>query len=264
MTGKARCPAKINLWLTVGPPGAGGMHPLRTEFQAVSLSDSLTVEPAASDETACDWPGLPSENTLTKALRLAREYFQVPPLRMTLDKRIPAQSGLGGGSSDAAGLLRLLVRHERLQAREALEIAAAVGADVPFFLVGGRALGEAHGERLTPLANLPVRRVVLAMPAAAVSTKGAFARLDETKRPWTPNHDAPLGHNDFESVAPDGCLAILAAWRSLGAVCGLTGSGSACFALGDQDGLPETARRAGAEWTDVGHTLTREESLWTS
>lgn len=264
MTGKARCPAKINLWLAVGPPEASGMHPLRTEFQAVSLSDTLTVEPATSDETVCDWPGLPADNTVTRVLRLAREYFQVPPLRMVLEKQIPAQSGLGGGSSDAAGLLRLLVRHGRLQPREAAEIAAAVGADVPFFLVGGRALGEGHGERLTPLADLPVRRVVLAMPASAVSTRGAFARLDQTPRPWEPDQDAPLGQNDFEGVAPAGCQAILAAWRSLGAVCGLTGSGSACFAFGDLDGLPEAARRAGAEWTDVGHTLTREESLWTS
>jgi 4-diphosphocytidyl-2-C-methyl-D-erythritol kinase len=264
LRGEARCPAKINLWLTVGPPDSRGMHPLRTEFQAVSVSDTLMLEPAPKDEIVCDWPGLPSENTVTKALRLAREYFEVPPIRIRLEKRIPAQSGLGGGSSDAGGLLRLLVRQSRLSPREATEIATAVGADVPFFLVGGRALGEGYGERLSPMPDLPVRRVVLAMPGEAVSTGGAFARLDQVPRQWTPGSDAQIGQNDFEAVAPEPCRAILAAWRAIGSVCGLTGSGSACFALGEETRLVETARRAGAAWVEVGHTLSREESLWTS
>jgi 4-diphosphocytidyl-2-C-methyl-D-erythritol kinase len=105
-----RCPAKVNTFLSVGPRDARGYHPLRTVFQAVGLFDEVSISTAPHDEIDCDWDGLPTENTLTKSLRLLRELAPIPPLHITLKKRIPSQAGLGGGSSDAAGVIRFARR----------------------------------------------------------------------------------------------------------------------------------------------------------
>ena len=98
-----RCPAKVNLFLSVGGRDESGLHSLRTIYQAVGVYDELLVEEAGEESFECDWPQLPSDNTVTKALRLLRELVPLPPLRISLTKRIPAEAGLGGGSSDAAG-----------------------------------------------------------------------------------------------------------------------------------------------------------------
>lgn len=263
------CPAKVNLFLAVGPPDASGYHPLRTVFQAVSLVDTLTVGFAeGEDEFTCDWEGLPADNTMTKALRLAREFATIPPLRVHLTKRIPAESGLGGGSSDAAGLLRgiaaLLPGY--IDARDQREIAAAVGADVPFFLVGGKARGEGYGERLTPLPDGEPIWLVLARPNVGVSTPDAYRRLDAAPREWHPfpAEGAPP-FNDFESVAPPKCHAVAERLRGLGgeSAC-LSGSGSAVFATFASEAAATSAAKAmQAEACQVWavRTLTRVESL---
>ena len=124
------CPAKVNLFLSVGPPDATGYHPLRTVFQAISLFDELMIEIADRTEILCDWAGLPPENTLTKTLRLLQEIAILPPLRIYLNKRIPPQSGLGGGSSNAGGLIRAARKLvPSITDLEAFMIARAVGAD---------------------------------------------------------------------------------------------------------------------------------------
>ncbi|MCH8979279.1 MAG: 4-(cytidine 5'-diphospho)-2-C-methyl-D-erythritol kinase, partial [Armatimonadetes bacterium] len=82
-----RCPAKVNLFLSVGPRDESGYHPVRTVYQAVGLFDELVVEEAGEDSVECDWAGLPSDNTVTKALRLLRELVPLPPLRISLTKR---------------------------------------------------------------------------------------------------------------------------------------------------------------------------------
>jgi hypothetical protein len=102
-----RCPAKVNLFLSVGPKDETGYHPLHTIFQAIGLCDDLYLTPTDDETTLdCNWPWLPEQNSVSKALSLVSEIATVPPLKIELVKHIPMQSGLGGGSSDAAGLLR--------------------------------------------------------------------------------------------------------------------------------------------------------------
>ncbi|MBI5706859.1 MAG: 4-(cytidine 5'-diphospho)-2-C-methyl-D-erythritol kinase [Armatimonadetes bacterium] len=264
-----RCPAKVNLFLSVGPPDAIGYHPIRTVFQAVSLSDTLVISVAdGPTRIECDWPGLPAENTLTKALRLAAEFTDLPSLSIRLDKSIPAQSGLGGGSSDAAGLIRALgvLTDGRLGPREQHEIACAVGADVPFFLVGGRAKGEGYGERLTPLPDTEPQSLLIVRPPIGVDTAAAYRGLDISPRAW---HDFPENeafYNDFERVAPRESLEAREALLATGAKHALLcGSGSATFGVFPSATEAEAAAQRFAEkgtlhaW--VARTLARNESL---
>jgi 4-diphosphocytidyl-2-C-methyl-D-erythritol kinase len=262
------CPAKINIFLAVGPPDRRGWHPLRTTFQAVSLSDTLSIKRADSDSLTVEGMDLPAENTLTKTLRLARELFEFPPLAIHLVKRIPAQSGLGGGSSDAAGLLRLLMRWapEHVQPEDAALVARAVGADAPFFLMGGRAYAEGYGERLAPLPDLPPTPLVLAMPSEFCSTAEAYAKLDEHERPFRERPEGDwTAFNDFERTAPCGSLELIERLQVHGAFsAGLSGSGSAVFGAFESaeraEAAAEQVRSEGAAWSWSGRTLSRAES----
>lgn len=257
---RVRCPAKINLALRVGPPEPDGYHPLSTIFQAVGLCDDLLVEESAEDSLHVEGVDLPRDNTLTLALEAARKKACIPALSMSLTKRIPAESGLGGGSSDAAGLLRCLAAHYELSAEDAHACARQVGADVPFFLVGGRAKGEGRGDILTPMPDASTQWCLIARPEVGVSTPAAYRALDAANRSASLE---PLEGNDFELVCPPECTALIEQMQSLGVrQANLSGSGSAVF------GLFESKRqaRASAEHfgvpTWIAPTLTREESLW--
>jgi 4-diphosphocytidyl-2-C-methyl-D-erythritol kinase len=104
MTLRARAPGKVNLCLYVGTPRADGLHPLVSVVQALSLADTLTLEPADGDEVVC--PGVEGPNLAARALQLFREHTGwSEPRRLTIDKRIPVAAGMGGGSSDAAATL---------------------------------------------------------------------------------------------------------------------------------------------------------------
>jgi len=264
-----RCPAKINTFLAVGPKDRIGYHPLRTIFQAVSLSDELAIELAAKTEITCSWPELPENNTLTKALRLMGELIDIPPLRIHLEKQIPAQSGMGGGSSDAAGLIRGVQRllNTELPWGQATSIAAAVGADVPFFLVGGRARGEGYGEKLTPLDDPEPYELVIARPNDHCPTPEAFQKLDARERLFRAfPEDAKELFNDFEATAP--CASLEWSERLLihgaqGAL--LTGSGSAVFgrfeAAQQADYAAEKLKEEGCPFVWRAVPLTRAESL---
>lgn len=268
MTVQVHCPAKVNTFLSVGPPDATGYHPIRTIFQAIGLFDILTI----SDETGqsrieCDWPELPESNTLTKALRLARELVDLPPLTIHLQKQIPAQSGLGGGSSDAAGLLRALPRFVGDWPWEAAEtIAAAVGADVPFFLHGGKAQATGYGERVEPLADADPQWLLIVRPEVGVSTPEAYRRLDSVERAWLEfPADPTITHNDFEMVAPCECTDVIEALLTLGAEAAtLCGSGSASFGRFPSEEAARAAQSRFREKSWVVPTLTRKESLWMS
>lgn len=236
------CPAKINTFLAVGPKDRIGYHPLRTFFQAVDLYDRLAIEPSDRDEIVCSWVEMPAENTLTKVLRLIRELVVVPPLKVELEKNIPAESGLGGGSSDAAGLLRLVqqVIVKPLPDHVLKDIAVATGADVPFFLEGGMARAEGYGEELVPWPDSPIKPLVIVRPDVGVSTPQAFAALDQTPYEWREFPQDPWDlYNDFERVAPCACLHLKESFLSLGAAGALLcGSGSAVFGVFDS---PEVA-----------------------
>jgi len=173
-------PAKINLALVVGAVRADGKHELVTLFQRIDLGDRLTVEPAA--ETTVD--GFPQDTIVRAALDAlpARHGW-----RVRIEKRIPVAAGLGGGSSDAATALRLANAQldEPLGQRELHELAAGVGADVPFFLRDGPQLGRGDGTTLEP-AELPQDFVVLLVLPDGVrklSTASVYERFDRRDGP---------------------------------------------------------------------------------
>lgn len=273
---RVRCPAKLNLFLAVGRRDERGYHPIRTVFQAIDLSDTLILEPAAFASFECNSAAVPEDNTVTKALRLLSEFALLPPLRIRLSKRIPSESGLGGGSSDAAGLIRAINRFlpAPVAERQLHDVAAAVGADVPFFLVGGRALGEGYGERLTPLPDLGEEWFVVLRPPVGCSTREMYGKLDGLDFPW---REAALDelYNDFERVMPCDCedwQERLLANGATGAL--LTGSGSAVFGRFESRTAAEgAAQRLREEWKKsyvvggadvpvwVTRSLSRQESL---
>ena len=182
--------AKVNLRLDVLGRRADGYHELRTIFQAISLHDTLVLETkrepgielriAGNSELAGE-PG--QDNLVYRAIQeLGREIGIRHGVRAVLTKRIPVGRGLGGGSSDAAaalvGLLRLTGK--RIEAARLLEIASGLGADVPFFLHGGRALGIGRGDEIYPLPDVPRRHVLVVSPhEIAVPTRDAYQWLSE-------------------------------------------------------------------------------------
>ncbi|MEO7196948.1 MAG: 4-(cytidine 5'-diphospho)-2-C-methyl-D-erythritol kinase [Solirubrobacterales bacterium] len=171
-------PAKLNLCLYLGPRRADGLHEICSLFAPISLADQLTVSESTNgrDEVVC--PGVPAPDLTARALGALRQSgWERPPLRVEVDKRIPVAAGLGGGSADAAAVLRLAV--DDLDEDEAIEqIAAQLGADVPsqlhprFTLVGGA------GERVTEVPEPEPFSVVLIVEREGLSTADVYAEAD--------------------------------------------------------------------------------------
>jgi len=179
--------AKINLDLRVRGVRPDGYHELHTTFQSIALADALTFTHAAGPfHIVCDDPRCPTDrrNLVWRAAELvwkaARRRGAPREAIVTIAKRIPMQAGLGGGSSDAAAALRALAVLWGVKlARDRLHrMAAAIGADVPYFLEGGTVRGLDRGDRLVRLADIPRAWVVLVVPGFGVSTKEAFAWWD--------------------------------------------------------------------------------------
>jgi len=179
--------AKLNLYLRVINKRKDGYHSIETVFERVGLSDSISFSPAKDNDVhfRCDDPGLPSgeDNLCVKAARALKKRFGVKKgCRIFLRKNIPYGSGLGGGSSNAACVLRGLCRLWRLKVskRELAKLAGAIGSDVPFFLADTPfALGRGRGERITPLPGIKSRFFhVIAVPPVFVPTKGIYAAWD--------------------------------------------------------------------------------------
>jgi 4-diphosphocytidyl-2-C-methyl-D-erythritol kinase len=259
---KILCPAKLNLFLSVGPIDHRKYHPIRSIFQAISLYDELELTPASSLTFECNDPSVPAENTVTKACRLLMEVVDFPPVHAKLTKRIPSEAGLGGGSSDAAGVLRASkqLMTMAMPAYEQKAIAKAIGADVTFFLTGGRARVEGYGEQVTKIESpSPQEWYVVAQPADRCSTVEAYAKLDSLSYEWL---DFPLEdvlYNDFERAAPCGSLELMERLLVHGAKdSGLTGSGSAVFGrFGSEADANRAAERLGPEapFVAVAHSL---------
>lgn len=176
--------AKINLGLEVLGLRPDGYHEVRTVLQTVALSDTLEVHPAPSEVSLeCSDPALPTGegNLAVKAARLLRAEFGCGAgARLVLTKRIPSQAGLGGGSSDAAAALMALAKLWKLSVDPArlAALAAKLGSDVPFFLVGGTALGLGRGEEVYPLPDAPAANLVLAWGAQGMPTAEAYRIVD--------------------------------------------------------------------------------------
>jgi 4-diphosphocytidyl-2-C-methyl-D-erythritol kinase len=182
-----RAHAKINLDLRVLGTRADGYHELRTVFQAISLHDRLTCTPRSGPfAIECDTAGVPldASNLVWKAAQTLwtalRRDGPVRDIVIRLEKKVPLQAGLGGGSADAAAALLGLARVWRVpvQPSHLTDLAAALGADVPFFLSGGTALGLGRGDEVYPLADLPRHWIVLVIPGFGVSTSEAYGWYD--------------------------------------------------------------------------------------
>jgi 4-diphosphocytidyl-2-C-methyl-D-erythritol kinase len=182
--------AKINLSLRVSDKRADGFHEVQTILQAIDLSDRLICGARrGAFEIVCSTPGVPTDRT-NLVWRAAQRLWDAAGREgaprdalIRLHKKIPMQAGLGGGSSDAAAALLALRTVWRLQvADEALlAIAAGLGSDVPFFLVGGTVLGLGRGDEVYPLEALPRWWVVLILPPFGVPTADAYGWLDEQR-----------------------------------------------------------------------------------
>jgi 4-diphosphocytidyl-2-C-methyl-D-erythritol kinase len=225
-----RAPAKINLQLAVGPRRADGYHDLVTVFQAISLYDHVTVAEADEDRVLVSGEGADAvpggrENLALKAATALAQAAALPrdftgPVEITIRKRIPVAAGLAGGSADAAAALVACnelwnagLSHDQLR-----EVAADVGSDVAFALLGGTAVGLGRGEQLTPALVTGEYHWVLAVADGALSTPEVYATLDRLRAARDP---APAGSGSgtalaAEDAGPDPALdlALMGALRS--------------------------------------------------
>ena len=187
-----RVPAKINLQLAVGPLRPDGYHGLVTVFHAIGLFDMITVAAAEADSVAVTGEGagqVPADddNLALRAVRALRAVAPAqagPGVAVTINKRIPVAAGLAGGSADAAAALVACNELWRagLSQRELCDIAAGVGSDVAFAVLGGTAVGRGRGERLTPALMPPARyHWVLAFADGALSTPEVYGTLDRLR-----------------------------------------------------------------------------------
>jgi 4-diphosphocytidyl-2-C-methyl-D-erythritol kinase len=263
---RVRAFAKINLDLRVLYRRPDEFHELRTIFQTISLADELGISFAPAPRTqisvnsSVDIPG----NLIVRAAERCLDAMRISAkLDFHLDKRIPMGSGLGGGSSDAAAVLLALpvLAGRRLPMEELLRMAADLGSDVPFFLIGGTAAGGGRGTELYPLPDLPARPGVVVAPGVHISTAEAYRRLSprltmESQQNkmvsfqsavWTVSRavagsgDPAAGVNDFETVVFEQYPQLKALKQrllKLGArPAMMSGSGSAIYGL-----FPERAK----------------------
>lgn len=242
--------AKINLTLNITGRLPNGYHSLRSIMQSISLHDAVTVEKtdSAEIEVICG-NGIPSGDR-NIAYKAAREFFRFTDItdkgvKITVEKHIPSEAGLGGGSADAAAVICCLdtLFGTKLSKKALCKIGASVGADVPFCIVGGTALCEGIGEVITPLSPLECECVLIAKGKLGVSTKEAYAKIDSAEikhYPWEVSDFgggfeswARLCSNDFEAVSGNNEVeAVISEMKSSGAsLSQMSGSGSAVFGL---------------------------------
>jgi 4-diphosphocytidyl-2-C-methyl-D-erythritol kinase len=273
----ARAPAKVNLQLAVGPARAHGYHDVVTVYHAVSLFDEVTVSPAETDSVVITGEGaesVPADDTNLAARAVAALLHTVgagakdsPGLAIRISKRIPVAAGLAGGSADAAAALVACneLWHAGLSQQELCELAADIGSDVAFALLGGTAIGIGRGEQVTPALTSGTFHWVLAFATGGLSTADVYAACDRIRarnsrrgkagepepasvsepvldkalmaalRSGDPAKLGPLLSNDLQpaatSLRPE-LRRTLAAGRELGALGALvSGSGPTCAFL---------------------------------
>ena len=180
-------PAKLNLTLEVGEKRSDGYHEVQSVMSCAALYDEVTLESGTSSgiSMTCDCPGLPLDDT-NLCLRAAKLFFKktgIPcdGLHIDLTKRIPMQSGLGGGSADAAAVLRGLRKlyHPEMMIKDLERMAAELGSDVPFCVRSVTAMVRGRGEQLLKLPKLPLCWFVICKPEFSFSTAEMYAKLDE-------------------------------------------------------------------------------------
>lgn len=279
--------AKINLSLRVGPVRPDGYHDVRTLLQSIALHDTLTISarsgPFALGTRA---PGIPADRTnlvWQAAAALWRALGREGDPRgahVRLEKAIPTAAGLGGGSADAAATLVGLnvVWNGRLTRAALHGIAAGLGADVPFFLLGGTALGAGRGDEVYPVDDIARFGVIVIKPSFGVATADAYRWLDADRAAGHPTDTAsmmvdvdwshgPIGvTNDLQAPVArrhEGIGEMIEALRRTGAIAtAMTGSGSAVFGLFREPAARNAARAlARPDWlVCLTRTLGRREA----
>ncbi len=283
-------PAKVNLLLRVLERGEDGYHRIETVLHALELADTLRLDFLDGDSDELELEGVaegalgpPEANLAVRAAEgfrrvLATRGTRLPGIRVHLSKRIPHGAGLGGGSSDAAAVLRGLntLLEEALPQADLMRLGAGIGSDVPFFVSGAaRAVAWGRGERVLELPALPPRDVLLAVPEPPISTDWAYGvlasrRAREREAPARPRFgyregpgpsDGPSdewagvrdeAQNDFEEalfpLRPEFALIKAALLGAGGGPALLCGSGAAVFGVfDDQDALERGASAVGGD-----------------
>ncbi len=250
-------PAKINLTLDVLDKRPDGYHNIKSVMQTISIRDDIELEIGTGQPWSleCSREDIPTDETnlAWKAAKVFCDAMEKDPDGLTIRilKRIPSGAGMGGGSADAAAVLRALNRHygHPLSMGALAELGAQVGSDVPFCVIGGTAVVEGRGEKLRSLPPMPETIFVVCKPEFSVSTPELYRKLDETSIAKRPDHNAMEGAilagdqlkiahnlvNVFDPVVTGEHLEmnyIKSVMNSYGAMgYAMTGSGSAVYAM---------------------------------
>ena len=272
----ASAPGKINLFFEVGPLRPDGFHSVTSIYQSLAIRQRVGVTPAETWQvtTTGDLPTeqlnlVPKgeENLVVIAAKKLAEFagIEAQPMRFETIKQVPVAAGLAGGSADAAAALLALNEHWSLgvEMTELSEVAAKVGSDVPFALLGGTALGVDTGIELERLSDMPTKHIVLLVSPHGLGTKEVFGEFDRL----SPNGEMSLSPEEAKAALSNGTLPIgkNALWgpavdlrpelaQYAGLVSGqqgfLTGSGPTLYFLTD---TKEQADEVAAKLSDLGH-----------
>ena len=249
--------AKLNLTLDVLGKREDGYHDLQSVMQTVSVRDDIEIDVGTGKpwKLVCDKEGIPCDerNLAWKAAKVYCDAMKKDPngLEIRITKRIPSGAGMGGGSADAAAVLRALNNHygNPLSIVALAELGAQVGSDVPFCVICGTAMCEGRGERIRKLPDMPDCIIVVCKPEFSVSTPELYKKIDEVtiaERPDNRAMESALLAGDLEKIAHGLCNVfdpvvtadhlelnyIKSIFHQYGAVgYQMTGSGSACFAI---------------------------------
>ena len=251
--------AKLNLTLDVLGKRPDGYHDIKSVMQAISLRDDIEIDIGTGKpwNLLCDKEEIPTDesNLAWKAAKLFFDTTGKDPdgIEIRITKRIPAQAGLGGGSADAAAVLRALNRHygAPFSLPALAELGGQIGSDIPFCVLCGTAMAEGRGEKLRPLPNVPDCIFVVCKPDFSVSTPELYKKIDEKAIAQRPDHramESALLAEDLGAIAQNLCNVfdpivteehlelnyIKSIFNSYGAVgYQMTGSGSAVFCIVD-------------------------------
>lgn len=251
--------AKLNLTLDVLGKRPDGYHDIKSVMQAISLRDDIEIDIGTGKpwKLLCDKENIPTDET-NLAWKAAKLFFDTTGkdpegIEIRITKRIPAEAGLGGGSADAAAVLRALNRHygAPFSLPALAELGGQIGSDIPFCVLCGTAMAEGRGEKLRPLPNVPDCIFVVCKPDFSVSTPALYAKIDEKAIAQRPDHramESALLAGDLGAIAQNLCNVfdpivteehlelnyIKSIFNSYGAVgYQMTGSGSAVYCIVD-------------------------------